>query len=66
LLRDAYLEVASTSAFDLLAGYDYWTKQQHVPPSLAGTRQSRRSCRGTASSSIGSKPCCRKPSPWRR
>ena len=30
LLRDAYLEVASTSGFDLLAGYDYWTKQQHV------------------------------------
>ena len=30
LLRDAYLEIATTSAFDLLAGYDYWTKQQQV------------------------------------
>lgn len=29
-LRDAYIEVATTPAFALLTGYDYWTKQQQI------------------------------------
>jgi hypothetical protein len=29
-LRDAYIEMASTPAFALLTGYDYWTKQQQI------------------------------------
>ncbi len=29
-LRDAYIAVATTPAFALLTGYDYWTKQQQV------------------------------------
>ncbi|MGO4549870.1 tyrosinase family protein [Lysobacter sp. 2RAF19] len=29
-LRDAYIEIATTPAFALLTGYDYWTKQQQV------------------------------------
>ena len=29
-LRDAYIEIATTPAFALLTGYDYWTKQQQI------------------------------------
>ncbi|KGQ19036.1 Tyrosinase family protein [Lysobacter dokdonensis DS-58] len=29
-LRDAYIEIATTPAFALLTGYNYWTKQQQV------------------------------------
>ena len=29
-LRDAYIEVATTPAFALLTGFDYWTKQQQI------------------------------------
>jgi hypothetical protein len=29
-LRDAYIQVANNGASGLLAGYNYWTKQQHI------------------------------------